>query len=67
MNSVLSVVFDKCNTSVFLDISRSMQVLFDLLEYIKSHHRLIDYNHYSPGLYDEIYQVYHPILFLLVL
>ena len=57
MNRVLSILFDKCNSSVFLDISRSMQMCFNLLQFIKKQYRCISYNSYSQQFYQEAYQV----------
>lgn len=55
LNSVMSILFDKCNVNVFLDISKTMMVLHNLLKAVRKRNRILNYHAYSPEFYARVY------------
>lgn len=53
----MAILFDKCNISVFLDISKSMMVLHNLLKAIRKQNDHILYQQYSLEFYQSVYSV----------
>lgn len=53
----MAILFDKCNVSVFLDISKSMMVLHNLLKAIREQNDHILYHKYSMDFYKSVYSV----------
>ena len=55
--SVMAILFDTCNISVFLDISKSMMVLHNLLKAIRKQNDHILYQQYSLEFYQSVNSV----------
>ncbi|KAK8824201.1 hypothetical protein WA556_003525 [Blastocystis sp. ATCC 50177/Nand II] len=55
LNIVLSILFDKCNVNVFLDISKSMMTFHNLLKAIRANNRVLNYHAYSRAFYTRVY------------
>ena len=65
--SVMSILFDKCNVNVFLDISKcisctllsylGLMVLHNLLKAIRDHNSVVCYHEYPIDFYHKVYAV----------
>lgn len=67
LNTVMEILFDKCNNSVLLDISRctvgcpsltvALMLLHNVFAAIRQHNLFLHYIRYPQMVYDQIYQV----------
>lgn len=72
----MSILFDKCNVNVFLDISKCMitsflliiialMVLHNLLKAIRDDNSVVYYHSYPRSFYEKVYSVCYSLYYLI--